>query len=387
MPGAFAQDAPAYYAAGANVVPIVPGTKRPPAGVTWRPWQTRRQTEADLEELLRAHPAADIAIVTGDPFLDIETDGPDGEQALRDLRLPLPRTAMFESARGLHRLYRSPRPIPSRIGLRPKLDVLTAGRLAVVPSSTGRTWVGGLRLEDAALLPEGWVEFLLGEERRWRTVRTTSPETEAASVGDGVMRPALEEFFRDAEVVQTLAAALGLPRDLRKGFRCILPGHHEQHPSASLVRNASGVIVYHDWHRRSGLEYLTLPEVRAALAYGRVRRLAPPELATWGWRLLVEAGILRSAPVPSIALPPSVRTAVRRVHEGFLLLLGCKWLYAPGEPTAFSWRFAAAWCGLSERHAGEAIRELLHTGALRQVGQHRSAAIFLPGSSPDPLTG
>ena len=38
----------------------------------------------------------------------------------------------------------------------------------------------------------------------------------------------------------------------------------------------------------------------------------------------------------------NVRPSVRKLYEGFRLLLGCKWLYAHGEPTTFSWRLAAA---------------------------------------------
>jgi hypothetical protein len=60
------------------------------------------------------------------------------------------------------------------------------------------------------------------------------------------------------------------------------------------------------------------------------------------------------------------------------LLLGCKWWHTPQAPTMFSWRFAAAWCGLGERHVGEAMHWLLAHGWLRQVGRYRGMVLFLP---------
>ena len=72
---------------------------------------------------------------------------------------------------------------------------------------------------------------------------------------------------------------------------------------------------------------------------------------------------------------------VRKVYEGFEFLLACKWRHTPQAPAPFSWRFAAAWCGLGERHIGEAMRWLLAHGFLRRVGRHRQAALFLPGAA------
>jgi hypothetical protein len=84
--------------------------------------------------------------------------------------------------------------------------------------------------------------------------------------------------------------------------------------------------------------------VRASLAFGRALRLRGPSVATWQLRLLVEAGILQPYPVSARPLPSDVRPAVRTVYDGFLLLF---WLLAQGY--------------------------------LRQVGQHRQMALFLPG--------
>jgi hypothetical protein len=148
--------------------------------------------------------------------------------------------------------------------------------------------------------------------------------------------------------------------------------------------------VYRDFHREpvegdyrhhdsDWFTWFTLPEVRASLAYGQARWLEDGETWVWQMRLFIEAGIVPPAPVKARPLPPGVRRTVYRLYEGFRLLLGCKWLLKPGEPTTFAWRFASAWCGVGERHIGEAMIWLLQHGYLRKVGAHRRTALFQLG--------
>ena len=160
-------------------------------------------------------------------------------------------------------------------------------------------------------------------------------------------------------------------------FRCIL--HEERHPSASLHWDPkTGALKYRDWHRKGGEEWYTLADVYASKIAGREMRLKGPSMASWFLRLLVEAKICTPVAVPARRLPLTVRPAVRKVYEGFLLLLGCKWLHTPGAPTPFSWQFAAGWCRISERHAGESLQWLLQQGYIQQVGTYQRMALFLP---------
>jgi hypothetical protein len=174
------------------------------------------------------------------------------------------------------------------------------------------------------------------------------------------------------------AQALGLPTaKIGQAFRCIL--HDDHHPSASLSWDPkTGALKYRDWHRKDGEEWYTLADVYASIIAGRVMRLKGPSMASWFLRLLVEAGMYQPVAVPARRLPSTARPAVRKVYEGFLLLLGCKWLHTPGAPTPFPWRFAADWCQISERHAGESLQWLLREGYIRPVGKHRGMALFLP---------
>jgi len=179
---------------------------------------------------------------------------------------------------------------------------------------------------------------------------------------------------------------LGIDRPVGRAFRCILPGQAERYPSASIYRPSGlDLFLYRDWHICSGIPWLPLSWVRAANGYGRVKRLARPESARWYLRLFHEAGVLRPLPVELPRLPSAARDSTRKVASGFALLLGLRWLTeGPGEPAPFARSFAAVWCGIGERAAGEAIRELLALDVIRQQEKHRAGAkamrLFLPGS-------
>jgi hypothetical protein len=231
-----------------------------------------------------------------------------------------------------------------------------------------------------------------------RRARHTSPWTPTTPQEGAQVRayaltcaPAVQQFLRGGEGLRMLfqrpdvalacARVLGVPAArVGQGFLCILPGHAETHPSASLHWDPkTGALMYRDWHARSGVAWCTLPDVRASLAGGQAVRLRGPSVATWQLRLLVEARILAPYPIPARRLPAEPRPAVRKVYAGFVFLLACKWWHTPEAPAPFSWRFAAAWCGVGARHVGEAIHWLLAQGFLRQVGRHRGMALFLPG--------
>ena len=173
---------------------------------------------------------------------------------------------------------------------------------------------------------------------------------------------------------------VGLPfLDIGRTFRCILPGHYERHPSASVWRRDDGTYHYHDFHGRAGVERLTLADAYAARMTGEVRALRGPELPTWKLRLLVRAGLAVPALVALPPLPTSAGAATRLVYHGFRLLLACKWLYAPGAPAPFSWRSASRLCGVSERAVGTAMHELLRSAIIRSAGTWKRTTLFLPG--------
>jgi hypothetical protein len=208
----------------------------------------------------------------------------------------------------------------------------------------------------------------------------------------------LLELCRKPQVALACVAVLerltgqSLRRDrIGAPFRCILPGHTDRRPSASLWWDRFDMLKYRDWHGEAVQRdrehagpgpWLTLPEVRASLAYGQARWLQKAETWTWQMRLLVEADVVAPAPVAARLLPRDVRPAVRKVYDGFCLLLACKGLIKPGELTAFAYRFGAAWCGVRKPdHVGEAMTWLLQHGYIRRAGQYRRVALFQLGAA------
>lgn len=77
-----------------------------------------------------------------------------------------------------------------------------------------------------------------------------------------------------------------------KSFRCILPGHTEQHPSAAWWRGEDGKLWLHDFHRRDGREWWGLAEVFASLQTGEARRLHRWEVIPTLADLAQQAGVL-----------------------------------------------------------------------------------------------
>lgn len=165
-----------------------------------------------------------------------------------------------------------------------------------------------------------------------------------------------------------------------KAFKCVIPGHYEKTPSASLCVNPNtGQVMYRDWHGVDGQCWYSLAQVRASLGYGYMKRLSGPELATWQIRLLVETGLLAPVEVSIKRLPRAAKVTTRQVYDGFKLLLGCKWRYSPNDPTPFSRKFAGAWCGVSEATAGRAIAELqMQYKCIRIVSQHGYLRLWAP---------
>jgi len=234
------------------------------------------------------------------------------------------------------------------------------------------------------------------------------------SSAEGYSGDSLRQWFTRADVLLVCASYLGISTDggkplssenLTARFNCVLPGHKEQHPSASFCRDPqNGAFMYHDWHAGSEgrevpekvakcsdgqyhnvkQEFFTLAEVYASQHYNEVKSLNGPEQAVWGLRLLVDAGIIEPAKVELEPLPDGIKPAVKKVYEGFKLLLGCKWLHSPNEPTAFTWKFASAWCNLSMQHLGKAMKELLSMGYIKEAGKMKSGRgramkLWLPG--------
>jgi hypothetical protein len=377
-----------------------------------------------------------VGLITGSRWRLLVLDV-DGEEGLRSVPgLPNQPTPRVRTHLGYQAWFRHDGPpVPTRLKALPGVDLLADGWQVLAPPSrhpagSVYAFADGLAFPDLDLagVPAWVLELLHSPPPPDRLQAAARGESIAAGEGlarnfiylahpvQGGVNPEfpvwgiaqrgswtsdeIQELYRKPEVALRCAAVLEqlAGRSLRlthigEPFCCILPDHTDRHPSASLWwdherTGATGALVYRDWHQqpvawgresRRWAGWLTLPEVRASLAYGETCWLRDAEMWVWQMRLLVEAEVVLPTLVKARPLPPSVRPAYHRVYEGFQRLLGCKWLLKPGEPTAFAWQFAAAWCGVSMPHVGAAMGWLLQRGYLRQVGQYKRMALFQLG--------
>ncbi|MCA1670410.1 MAG: bifunctional DNA primase/polymerase, partial [Thermomicrobia bacterium] len=316
------------------------------------------------------YPGANVGIVTGKSRLVVFDIDPrnGGDESLHELvrlhgRAFTETVTCLSGGGGQHLYYLAGDRITRDYLLAPGIDVRGKGLVVAPPSlhSSGQAyvWEAGYAPDDLDPLPVPlWLPT--GPPFPNPPSRSSSPlpldfDT-SKNIHTGINLPEypvviLPEMLRglsgDLRFVTLAAPFLGIPAvPIGKGFLCVL--HQERHPSAALFQMDDGRVMYHDWHARGSLlEWLTLPEVLAALRYQGARKLHPPEHAVWTLRLAYEIGALPPAPV---AMPPLVgpsTSALHKVYEGVKLLFGLKWRYAHGEPTALSWGFSAAWCGVA----------------------------------------
>jgi len=381
----------------------------------WKQYQDRRPSLADL---LTWSDAEGFGLVTGkvSDLVVVDVD-PGGMEALKGLHLPVTVTAHTPRS-GFHYLYKQPEtPLHSGtniLGQDSHIDLRAEGGYVVLPGAAGRTWVQGMGPTDVPLAD--CPDWLL------KTAKTKVPKPEAiplslpldtAKAGEvasneylllatpntltsaGPLKEGrLTQYFRDIPSVLAMAKVIGIDVDqVGQAFLDVLPGlKPDTKPSASLYQHPNGLVLYHSF--RLPEAWYTLGEVRASLACGKPVKLVKrndqggiakltPEHATWSLRVIVEAGLVRPADVPHrplpAVLPDTAPYGVRKVYDGFLLLLGCKWLHTKGAPSLFSHSFTKRWCGIGERQAAEAKKWLLSKGYLQIVDTYRTWALFMPG--------
>lgn len=177
----------------------------------------------------------------------------------------------------------------------------------------------------------------------------------------------LRDWFSREDVALSLVRKFGgRVQAIGRPFRCILPGHEEEKPSASLWRDRRGVIVYSDFHRRDDVPVFTLPQVYANVISGKVQEWSRCQQGAWGWRALIELDFVKPLPMKAPSLPRSLPEEAQKAYVGFLLLLQTKRLAGLEGPVQFSKRFAGTWCGLSPAAACKALNMLTVVGPLKK---------------------
>lgn len=192
-----------------------------------------------------------------------------------------------------------------------------------------------------------------------------------------------------------MARALGLPVKglTEKGntitFRSPLPGHIDENPSCALYLQ-HGRIIMQDFSGHFScdgkpVKRYCLAQLYHTIMVKRYRKLEGPTLAIWDMRLRYKAKLVTPREVKIPSCPDDVTASTRKVYEGFVLLLGLKYLYEKRlNETAFSQDFAAEWCEVSPSTANRAKIELMKRGVISLVDEHKgcfnkTCGLFLPG--------
>jgi hypothetical protein len=216
-----------YLERGWRPIPIKPGGKSPLLR-SWKEYQCRQPTRAEVIQWFADHPDANIAVLTGagSGIVAVDIDGPEGEQWLQGLNANPP-TLTNLTAKGRHAILAHPGvPIPSKAGIAPQVDVRGDGGYIVVPpsiheSGTPYRWddENGMGLDlPPAPLPEQLLELIKD--------KAPAPTNEATG-------PGLPETIPEGTRNNTLTSYAG--KLFRKGM-----GHDEVLEECLAVNRVRG---------------------------------------------------------------------------------------------------------------------------------------------------
>jgi hypothetical protein len=170
----------AYYKRGWSIIPISFGGK-PARAFKWKPYQSKRATEAELCELFGTGKYKSLAVVCGAISGNLAVLDLDCEERCQwwrtenaDIAEGLP-TA--KTRRGLHVYFRA-EPFRKRNG--DKVDLLCEGAYAILPPSPNKQWLIPLNGELPLLNPFEWGLEQFGitkpDEQQEVTEDTEEPE-------------------------------------------------------------------------------------------------------------------------------------------------------------------------------------------------------------------
>jgi biotin operon repressor len=151
-----------------------------------RQWQAKATSDqSQIDAWWRKWPKANVAVATGHRLLVVDIDRDEGEQFAEEMGLPS--TACVATSRGRHHYYCGDG--PSRIGVRPGVDVRGDGGYVVAPPSMHATgveyqWIVPLtRAFEVA--PDWTTHRVVGPERTARRDGQANPRVDAEQLHEG----------------------------------------------------------------------------------------------------------------------------------------------------------------------------------------------------------
>lgn len=155
-----------YLSRGLSVIPLQPQGKKPIIS-TWKPFETRRATQAQVRGWFTHWPRANIGILTGkiSDVIVLDIDGPDGEWSV-DQNGGIPHTPVTRTGKGRHVWLQYPDfHVGNPVKFLPGLDLRgDSGLVVAYPSihPSGKMYVWEIGLETPfAPSPDWLTPFIL----------------------------------------------------------------------------------------------------------------------------------------------------------------------------------------------------------------------------------
>ncbi|MBB4663173.1 bifunctional DNA primase/polymerase [Conexibacter arvalis] len=351
------------------LIPLAAGSKTPNFRVLnavydgtagWGGLTDRRASVPEITAWFEHDPRTNVGIVVTDGMVVVDVDDPSRFDHHH------PPTPTVRTRRGFH-LYFAGR--HAGVAKTAWGEVRGTGSYVVAPPSVvdGHTyeWPLGLDRAELAPLPEWASTSPL-------TTRTNGPSRTSRETGSD------EALTRSAMAVAAALRSMGRPDALdpagerQRDFACLLPGHDDAHPSATVFRSASGAFRYRC--RGCGAN-LSLARLFATVTTGRHvadDEMRGPTAARWLRRLWHQAGF---EPVTIAGrLPQGVSVTAMELAAGFRLLAA---LRDDDETIPYTALFAAGWCNLDLEAAKAGLKELRACGWLRPTGPSRPGVGYL----------
>ncbi len=352
---------------------VLPLKGKNPCG-KWGTLRSKPATRKEIVEWFTQDPQANYGIILGKHDVVIDVDHLD--KLPNDLHLSP--SYLVRTGRGFHIYYRnSGKPFKTKHyswG-----ECRSDGSYIVGPYSThpntGETY---LPLDDSleiVELPEHLRDYFSRDTERDKgechqnsicstsdTPRSTSyPRNEEKGID-------VRRYFTDPQIALSAMNLIGY-EDVKIGkpIRCPFRDD-DQRPSAALYRQTEGCqYLIHDFHCLGDkTEWRTIPDAYFAKKSGQVDVLSHAGYVIWGIRLLNEIGAITLPEIDTPDLPDKAPATVKRLWEGFILLLRCREFYLAGQSgTPLSYGFAVAWCGLPDKiYAARGFKWLREHGLL-----------------------
>lgn len=344
---------------------------------SWRRFADRPLSRPELEAILRADPESGIAVLCGEPSRVVVVDVDVPSSLGRLVRSP-PTPTVRSGGGGTHLYVAGSVPGRKLPGIG---DLKGTGGYVVAPPSPGYEWLLRLgEVELVALAEVSGLDLSLGDGPKDEVLR---PMALVSTDGNRRTTTGVESLVSNSNAVIEMLRVLRIPVSAIEGrkFRCPMPRHDDRRPSATLVRGFDEIFRVRCWAGCAGDAPLTLAEVAASRAAGDAVRLRGPSQARWYRRLEADAALVAVEKPPMPGLPSNAPEPVRRVAEGFAFLVGVRRsLDAEDRGTPFGRKFAAAWCGVTEKQARDATIALKDLDVIRPIGKDGPMILWTPGT-------